>query len=101
MAAPSFLGLMGFYRRRRGPRGCPTGRGGSHPRVALGPRQGAAPGLWVASQVALWSPGAFHRIKILRKFLAQSDEISYGGLSEIQKQETGTRHLVDTCQTYL
>ena len=49
-------------------------------------------------QVALWSPGAFRRIKILRKFSAQSDDISYGGLSEIQKQqkpETGTGHLVN------
>ena len=71
------------------------GRGGSHLWVDPRPRQGAAPGLWVASQAALWCPGAFRRIKNLRKFSAQSDDISCGGLSEIQKQETGTMHLVN------
>ena len=36
MVVPSFLGLKGFYRRRRGPRRCPEGRGGPHPRVKGG-----------------------------------------------------------------
>ena len=63
------------------------GRGGPHPRVAPRPRQQAAPGLWVAPKVALWPPGAFRRIKFLHKFSAQSDDISYDGLSEIQKQQ--------------
>ena len=74
----------------------PSGQGRAPP---AGPgRSAAGPGLWVAPQVALWSPGAFRRIKILRKFSAQSDDFSCGGLSEIQKrqkQETGTRHLVN------
>ena len=53
MDAPTFLGFLGFYRRRREPRRWPTGRGRSHPRVALGPRQGAAPGMWGPSEAAL------------------------------------------------
>ena len=68
MAASTFLGLMGFYKHRRGPRGCPKGRGGSHPRVDPRPRQGAAPGLWVAPQAPLWSSGVLFGIKNLRKF---------------------------------
>ena len=68
MATSTFLGLMWIYRRRRGPRGCPMVMGGSHPRVALGTRQGAAPGLWVAPQAPLWCPGDFHRVKIPDKF---------------------------------
>ena len=82
--------------------GHPGARGGQRPRPHLdsqvGPRSRVAPGLWVAPQAALWSPGAFRQIKILRKFSAQSDDISCDGLSEIQKeqkQETGTRHLVN------
>ena len=64
-----------------------------------GPR-GPASGtrLWPlgAPQVPLWSSGVFRRIKNLRKFSAQSDDISCGGFSKIQKQqkqETGTGHL--------
>ena len=47
MAALSVLGQKGFYRRRRGPRRCPGGRGWSHPRPMVGPWQGAVPGPWV------------------------------------------------------
>ena len=74
------------------------GRGGSHPRVPSGPRQGAAFTLWVAPQAPLWSSGVFLRIKNLRKFPGNSDDISCGALSEIQnrqKQKTGTGHLVN------
>ena len=49
-------------------------------------------------QVALWSPGAFGRIKIPHKFSSNSENISRSKFSEIQKQqkqETGTRHLVN------
>ena len=98
MAAPSVLGQKGFYRRRRGPRRCPGGRGGPHPRVQGGPRQAPACGPWVPPQVALRSSGVFRRIKNLRKFLGHSDGISCCDFSEIQKQQkqgTGTGHLVN------
>ena len=68
MAAPSVLGQKALYRRRRGPRGRPKSRGGSHPRVQVGPRQQAAPALWVAPQPARWSTGVSRRIKNLLKF---------------------------------
>ena len=68
MAASTFLGFSGFYRSRRGPRGCPRSRGGPHPRVQVGPRLLAAPGLWVAPQAPHWSSGVFRRIKISVNF---------------------------------
>ena len=93
MAALTFLGQKAIYRRRRGARGCPTGRAGSHPRVALGPLQGAAPGLWVPPQAARWSPGAFRRVRILRKFSSNSENIFRSKFSEIQKTaKTGNWH---------
>ena len=98
MAALSVLGQKVFYRCRRGPRGRPRSRCGSHLRVQVGLRARVAPALWVAPQAALWSSGVFCHIKNLRKFSDQSDNISCGGLSEIQKQqkqETGTGHLVN------
>ena len=67
----------------------------------MGPPWAAAGGacaLWVAPQAPLWSSGVFLRIKNLRKLPGNSDDISYGALSEIQnrqKQETGTGHLVN------
>ena len=64
MAALSVLGQKEFYRHRRGPRRRPGGRGGSHPRLQVGPWQGAVPGPWVA----LRRGGVFLRIKIPRKF---------------------------------
>ena len=76
MAASTFLGHEAIYRRRRWPRGCPTGRGGSHPRVDPRPRQQAAPGLWAAPRAAVWCPGAFHHVRIPRKFWSNSENIS-------------------------
>ena len=68
MATPTFLGFMGFYRLRRGPRRCLGGRGGSHPSLLVGLWQGAVPGPWVAPQVPLRSSGVFRPIKNLCKF---------------------------------
>ena len=76
MAAPTFLGLMCIYRRRRGSRRWPTGRGGSHPRVPPRLRQQAAGALWVASEAALQSSGVLFRIKKFRKFSSNSENIS-------------------------
>ena len=76
MAAPSKLGIIEFFRRRRGPRRCLGGRGGSHPRLLVGPRQGAVPGPLVAPQVALRRGGVFLHIKIPRKFSSNSENIS-------------------------
>ena len=87
MAVPTFLGLMGFYRRQRGPRGCPQGRGGSHPWVALGPRQGAAPSLWVAPQVALLAPVIICPVKNRRKFSSNSENISRSDFLKYKNSE--------------
>ena len=95
MAALLVLGQKGFHRRRRGPRGRPMSRCGSHSRVQVGPRARDSPALWVAPQAALWSSGVFRRIKNLRKFWAKSDDISCGDFSEIQKQGTDTWNLVN------
>ena len=54
----------------------PRGRGGSHPHLLVGPRQGGVPGPWVAPQVALRRAGVFLRIKIPRKFSSDSENIS-------------------------
>ena len=62
--------------RRRGPRRCPWGRGGSHRRLQVGPWHGTVPSPWVAPQVALRRGGVFLRIKILCKFSANSENIS-------------------------
>ena len=85
--APTILGLKGFYRRRRGPRRRPRGRGGSHPRVQVGPRPAAAPGPWVACQVALWSSSSFCRIKNRRKLLSNSENIFRSNFSEIENSK--------------
>ena len=63
MSGLSVLGQKRFYRCRRGPRRCPGGKGGPHPRVQ-GAQQAPACGPWVAPQVALRSSGVFRRIKI-------------------------------------
>ena len=76
--------------RRRGARGVTTGKGGSHLLVALGSRQGAAPGLWGASEAALWCLASSWRKNNSRKFSSSSENIFRSKFSE--KQETGTRH---------
>ena len=76
----------------------PRGQGRAPPAGPRGSWQAPAYGTWVVPQVALWSSGVFRRIKNPRKFPSHSDDISCGGLSEIQKQqkqETSTRHLVN------
>ena len=76
----------------------PRGQGRAPPAGPSGAAVAGRPWPVGGPQVALWFPGAFRRIRILRKFSAQFDGISCGGLSEIekqQKQETGNRHLVN------
>ena len=73
--------------RRRGPRGRPRSRGGSHLRVQVGPQQQAAPALWVAPQAALWSIGVFSRIKNLRKFSSNSENISRSNFLKYKNRE--------------
>ena len=59
------------------------------------PRQGAAPGLWGASEAALWTLSSSSHKNNSRKFSSSSEKISRSNFSEIQKQETDTRHLVN------
>ena len=76
----------------------PRGQGRVPPAGLVGAAATCHPWPLGGPQVALRSPGVFRRIKNLRKFSAQSDDISCGGLCEIQKQqkqETGTMHLVN------
>ena len=75
MAAPTFLGLMGFYRRRRGPRRCP-GVGRVPPTPPSGAAAGGHPWPLGGPQVAVRCGGVFLRIKIPRKFSPNSENIS-------------------------
>ena len=82
MAASMFLGLLGIYRRRREPRWGPRSRGGPHPPAKGGPRQEAAPALWDSSRAALLTRSSSWRIKNLRKFPVQSENISRSNFLE-------------------
>ena len=75
MATSSFLGQKAIYRRRRGSRRHPRGRGGSHPRPRVGPGKEAVPALRVASGAPLRAPSSSWQIKIPRKFSARFENI--------------------------
>ena len=76
MGASMLLGQKAIYWRRRGSRRCPRGRGGSHPRPRVGPRQEAVPALRVASGAPLRTLSSSWRKNNLRKFWSNSANIS-------------------------
>ena len=51
------------------------GRGGPHPRVHLGPRQGGASALWASPPALLRTGTSSWQIKIPRKIPVQSENI--------------------------
>ena len=55
----------------------------------------AACALWFTSEAALRSSGVLFRIKNLRKFSSNSENIYISEIQKQQKQGTGTGHLVN------